>query len=116
MPEWEFVAEISRRTGCGLLFDVNNVYVSACNHGFDAQAYIEAMPVAAGGNPPGRPRRARSATLRIDTHGSPVVSSGAGPSTRRVASRRPRADADRMGFDIPSLATLMREAATAQSS
>src|SRR5262249_2662014 len=38
IPEWEFVAEISRRTGCGLLFDVNNVYVSACNHGFDAQA------------------------------------------------------------------------------
>ena len=44
MPEWEFVAEMSRRTGCWLVFDVNNVFVSAFNHGFDAQTYIDAIP------------------------------------------------------------------------
>lgn len=44
MPEWEFVAEMSKRTGCWLVFDVNNVFVSAFNHGFDAQAYIDAIP------------------------------------------------------------------------
>lgn len=44
MPEWEFVAEVTRRTGCWLVFDVNNVFVSAFNHGFDAKQYINAIP------------------------------------------------------------------------
>jgi uncharacterized protein (UPF0276 family) len=45
MPEWEFIAELARRSGCGLLLDVNNVYVNACNHGFDAQQYLQHIPV-----------------------------------------------------------------------
>lgn len=45
MPEWEFVAALARRSGCGILLDVNNVHVSAVNHGFDARGYIDAMPV-----------------------------------------------------------------------
>ena len=44
MPEWEFIAELARRTDCWLLLDVNNVYVSAFNHGFDARRFIDAMP------------------------------------------------------------------------
>jgi len=44
MTEWEFVAELSRRADCKLLLDVNNVHVSAVNHGFDARRYIDAMP------------------------------------------------------------------------
>lgn len=44
MPEWEFVAEVARRSGCGLLFDLNNVFVSATNHGFDARTYLAAIP------------------------------------------------------------------------
>jgi hypothetical protein len=44
MPEWEFVAELAKRAGCGILLDVNNVHVSAINHGFDARRYIDAMP------------------------------------------------------------------------
>jgi len=44
MREYEFVAELLRRTDCLLLLDVNNVYVSSVNHGFDARAYIDAMP------------------------------------------------------------------------
>jgi uncharacterized protein (UPF0276 family) len=47
MSEWEFVAELIRRSGCGLLLDVNNVYVNSVNHGFDAHAYLHAMPRAA---------------------------------------------------------------------
>ncbi len=43
IPEWEFLSELCRVTGCGLLLDVNNVYVSAFNHGFDARRYIEAV-------------------------------------------------------------------------
>ena len=44
MPEWEFLAEVAARADCGILLDVNNVYVSSVNHGFDAAAYVMAMP------------------------------------------------------------------------
>jgi hypothetical protein len=44
MPEWEFIAEMARRTGCWLIFDVNNVYVSAFNHEFSAEAFIDGIP------------------------------------------------------------------------
>jgi uncharacterized protein len=44
MPEWEFLAEIAERADAGILFDVNNVYVSAKNHGFCADAYVDAVP------------------------------------------------------------------------
>lgn len=45
MSEIDFIRELVKRTGCGLLLDVNNVYVQATNHGFDAAAYIDAFPV-----------------------------------------------------------------------
>jgi len=44
MSEWAFVAELARRADCDLLLDVNNVYVSSVNHGFDARGYIDALP------------------------------------------------------------------------
>ena len=44
MSEWEFIAELLRRADCELLLDVNNVYVSSVNHGFDATTFIDAMP------------------------------------------------------------------------
>jgi uncharacterized protein len=44
MQEWEFLSEIARRADCELLLDVNNVYVSAFNHGFDPRRYIAAVP------------------------------------------------------------------------
>jgi uncharacterized protein (UPF0276 family) len=44
MSEWEFIAELTRRTGCWLVFDVNNVFVSAFNHEFDAHAFIAGIP------------------------------------------------------------------------
>ena len=45
MDEAQFLSEVVRRTGCGLLLDVNNAYVSAVNHGRDALAFIEALPL-----------------------------------------------------------------------
>jgi uncharacterized protein (UPF0276 family) len=45
IPETEFLSEIACRTGCGLLLDVNNVEVSAANHGFDPAAYLDAFPL-----------------------------------------------------------------------
>jgi len=44
MPELEFLAALARRTGCGLLLDVNNLHVNAVNHGFDARAALAAVP------------------------------------------------------------------------
>ncbi len=67
MPEWDFLSELCRRTGCYLLLDVNNICVSAHNHGFDAQSYIQGIPLD-------RVRQIHLAghthngDLRIDTH------------------------------------------------
>jgi len=47
LTEWEFVGELVRRSGCELLLDVNNVYVSSVNHGFAPRDYIDAVPAAA---------------------------------------------------------------------
>jgi uncharacterized protein (UPF0276 family) len=44
VPEWEFLSELVRETGCGLLLDVNNVYVSGHNHGFDPELYVRSVP------------------------------------------------------------------------
>lgn len=44
LSEWEFIAAMAEEADCGLLLDVNNVYVSSVNHGFDAAGYIEAIP------------------------------------------------------------------------
>jgi hypothetical protein len=44
MPEWEFISEMTRRTGCWLLFDVNNVFVSAFNHDYSAEDFIAGIP------------------------------------------------------------------------
>lgn len=73
MHEWEFLSELAKRTGCGLLLDVNNVFVSAHNHGFDAMHYIENLPHnhivqmhIAGPTDCGN--------LLIDTHDQPVPS------------------------------------------
>jgi uncharacterized protein (UPF0276 family) len=44
MPEWDFIAELSRRADCGILLDVNNVYVSSVNHGFRPEDFLAAIP------------------------------------------------------------------------
>ena len=71
MTEWEFIAEICQRTGCFLLLDVNNIYVSGTNHGFDSMDYIAGVPaervrqIHLAGHSAGR-------SLLIDTHDQPV--------------------------------------------
>lgn len=44
ITEWDFLSALARETGCGLLLDVNNVYVSSYNHGFDPEHYIRSLP------------------------------------------------------------------------
>jgi uncharacterized protein (UPF0276 family) len=55
IPETEFLDAVARRTGCGLLLDVNNVFVSARNHGESAENYLDRFPLAGAGNPSRRP-------------------------------------------------------------
>jgi uncharacterized protein (UPF0276 family) len=44
MSEWEFLREVARRADCAILLDINNIYVSSVNHGFDPLTYLQAMP------------------------------------------------------------------------
>jgi uncharacterized protein len=77
IPEWEFMAAVTARTGCGILCDVNNIYVSAKNHGWDPSVYLAALPPNAIGeiHLAGHSVRqlADGATLRIDDHSSRVI-------------------------------------------
>ncbi len=43
MSEEEFFIELTRRTGCGILLDINNIFVNATNHGYDAKAFVDAI-------------------------------------------------------------------------
>jgi len=71
LPEWEFLARLAEAADCGLLLDVNNVAVSCFNHGWDAEAYLDAIP-------PDRVVQFHLAghsdlgTHRVDTHDGPV--------------------------------------------
>ena len=76
MAETEFLSEIARRTGCGLLLDVNNVHVSAANHGFDPYRYLASFPFAAVGEIHlagyGDDSDDAGLPLLVDAHNSPV--------------------------------------------
>ena len=70
MTEWEFLTEMTRRTGCYLLLDVNNIFVSSRNHGFSAEDYLAGLPldrvrqIHLAGHDPATPER----DIIIDTH------------------------------------------------
>ncbi|AMN45030.1 MNIO family bufferin maturase [Rhodoplanes sp. Z2-YC6860] len=77
MSEIEFLGTVAQRTGCGLLLDVNNVHVSAVNHGFDAGAYIDDFPIQHVGQFHlagfAEDRDSTGAELLIDNHGQLVA-------------------------------------------
>lgn len=70
--EWEFIAALAARTDCEILLDVNNVYVSAFNHGFDARVFLRAMP-ASGVRQFHLAGHLHKGTHIIDTHDHPIV-------------------------------------------
>jgi uncharacterized protein (UPF0276 family) len=72
MSEWEFLAAVAERADCGILLDVNNVYVSAMNHGFSPEAYIDALPVSCIGQIH-LAGHSDHGTHLLDTHDAPVV-------------------------------------------
>jgi uncharacterized protein len=75
IDEWDFLAELARRCGCGLLLDVNNVYVNAMNHGFDALRFLNGIPrgVVQEMHLAGHSvHTVGGREIRIDTHSAPV--------------------------------------------
>lgn len=113
IPEVQFLAELSARTGCGILCDVNNIYVSAWNLRFDAAAYIDALPIAAVEeiHLAGHSRNdADGEVILIDDHGARV----ADPVWRLYehALRRfgPRPTLIEWDTDLPNLSELIGEA------
>jgi uncharacterized protein (UPF0276 family) len=75
LPEWEFVAGVAAESGCGILLDINNIYVAANNHGFECRDYLQGIPRGAVQelHLAGHSRiDLDGEELLIDTHGAPV--------------------------------------------
>lgn len=110
--EIDFLKELSNRTGCGLLLDVNNVCVSANNLGFSAEAYIDAFPVDAvmeihlAGHTPD-PQQGKS--LLIDSHDAPVTSDVWNLYERLIALSGPRPTLIERDDQIPAFADMLIE-------
>ena len=113
IPEWEFVAALARRTGCKVLLDVNNIYVNATNHGFDADAYVAAIPPDAVAEIHLAGFEDADGCL-IDTHGTPVAPDVWALYARTIERIGSRPTLIEWDTDIPPFAVLQREAATAQ--
>ena len=118
MPEHEFLAEVSRRSGCGLLLDINNIHVNAVNHGFDPVAYVDAIPperVAEMHLAGHTARRCGERDILIDTHNTPVCGPVWALFRHAVARFGPRPTLIEWDSDFPPLQRLLREAETARS-
>ncbi|MFO1398155.1 MAG: DUF692 domain-containing protein [Burkholderiales bacterium] len=114
LPEYAFVAEVARRTGCGLLVDVNNIHVNAHNHGVDARAYLAALPPAAVAEIHLAGFEARGPLL-VDTHGAPVAADVWALYRDAIARFGRVPTLVEWDTDVPAFAVLEREAATAQA-
>jgi uncharacterized protein (UPF0276 family) len=114
LAEADFVTEVARRAGCGILLDVNNVHVNATNHGFEAGAYIDAIVPELVGEMH-LAGFERDGALLIDTHAARIA-----PAVWELYQRA----ADRIGArptvvewdaDIPALDVLLDEASKARA-
>jgi uncharacterized protein (UPF0276 family) len=117
IPEWEFMTAVAERTGCGILCDVNNIYVSAHNHGWDASTYLAALPPAAIGEIHLAGHSVRplgdGTTLRIDDHGSRVIAEVWALYREALACFGPVPTLIEWDTDVPPLDVLLGEAAFA---
>jgi uncharacterized protein len=114
LDEAAFITDIIQRTGCGLLLDVNNAYISGVNHHRDPQAYIAALPLAAVGEIHlagfAEDQDAVGAPLLIDTHGAPVATAVWELYAFALARLGPMPTLIERDDNIPSLAILTAEA------
>ena len=114
MSETDFIGEVVRRTGCGLLLDVNNVYVSCTNHGRDPYACIDALPLRATGEIHlagfARDTDAAGDPLLIDSHGAPVAQAVWNLYRYTLARTGPLPTLIERDNDIPDFPVLFAEA------
>ncbi len=114
LGEAEFLCAVVARTGCGLLLDVNNAYVSAVNHGRDARAFLDALPADAVGEIHlagfAEDRDGADARLLIDTHGAPVAEAVWALYRRAVERCGPRPTLIERDHDVPAFGVLAAEA------
>lgn len=118
IPEWEFLAEVAKRSGCGILLDVNNIYVSAVNHGFDPRQYLRAVPAGAVQeiHLAGFTRnRFEDGEILVDTHSRRVAFAVWRLFADTLARIGPRPTLVEWDADLPPLPVLLEEAAKAQS-
>jgi uncharacterized protein (UPF0276 family) len=116
--EPQFLAELCQRSGCGLLLDVNNVFVSTQNHGDDAQAYLAAiaqLPIGEIHLSGHHLRRIGNRSIRIDDHGSPVSDPVWALYERALSLIGPRPTLIEWDSALPALETLLAEAGKAQA-
>lgn len=116
LDEPDFMAEIARRTGCGILLDVNNVYVSARNNGFDPRDYIDRIPGEAVGEihiAGHTSRELGGAEILIDDHSSAPIQPVWDLLDHALARLGPRPVLVEWDGEIPALPILMAEAAKA---
>lgn len=121
MTEWEFLAEVAQRSDCGILLDVNNIYVSACNHGFSALDYLDAIAgqrigeihLAGYETDEGEPA---DEDFLVDTHSRPVSEPVWALYEEALRRFGPKPTLIEWDNDIPELAVLLAEAGKAQKS
>jgi uncharacterized protein (UPF0276 family) len=117
IPEWEFIAAVAARTGCGILCDVNNICVSAHNHGWDASDYLAALPPSLVGeiHLAGHSVRllADGGTLRIDDHASRVTAEVWALYEKALARFGPLPTLIEWDNQVPALDVLLDEAKAA---
>ncbi|MFZ1713553.1 MAG: DUF692 domain-containing protein [Nitrosomonas sp.] len=113
MSESEFLSELSRRTGCAILFDVNNLYVNARNLGVDAKAFIKALPAEAVAEYHLAGHSIRDGCL-VDTHSTQVCAEVWELYEFALQQIGPRPTLIEWDSDIPALAVLQGEAEKAQ--
>jgi uncharacterized protein len=119
MDEAKFLRAVAVRTGCGLLLDVNNVYVSSVNHGFDATAYIDRFPIEFVGEIHlagfAEDQDANAGRLLIDAHGAPVADAVWSLYRRTLARSGPVPTLIEWDNDVPDFASVVAEVSLARA-
>jgi len=119
IAEWEFLGAVAARTGCGILCDVNNIYVSAANHGWQASDYLTALSSSAVGEIHLAGHSVRELdggrVLRIDDHGSRVIPEVWQLYSEALSLFGPVPSLIEWDTDVPPLDTLVAEAARAEA-
>jgi uncharacterized protein (UPF0276 family) len=114
MPEWEFLSGVAERADCGILLDVNNVWVSARNHGFSPEAYVDALPPARIGQFHLAGHQDHGTHL-LDTHDHPVPEAVWRLYRHAVARFGPVSSLVEWDDDVPELQRLLAEAELART-